>query len=84
VLIGVLSAFCVQYWDFRFLPTPEEGLVQLHADGVATTFNPGAQETQLLQINCVQPFSFVPEFEVKITFNGRRITVTMKLPMMVQ
>lgn len=69
--------------EARFLPMPEEGLVQLHADEVATKFEPGAQETQLLQVNCVQPFTFVPKFEVKITFNGRRITVTMKLPMMV-
>lgn len=67
----------------RFLPPDVDGLVQLHADEVADNFQPGKQETQLLQINVVAPFAFVPKFEVKINFNGRIITITLKVPMTV-
>eukprot|EP00040_Diaphanoeca_grandis_P034102 m.210097 g.210097 ORF g.210097 m.210097 type:complete len:904 (-) comp33062_c0_seq1:61-2772(-) len=68
--------------ETSFVPFDQEAALGLHAGECGTTFEAGSQEQQLLQFNCVNPFSGFPTFETKITYQNRRITIRMKLPVM--
>ena len=43
---------------------------------------PGVQLQQLIQVECVAPFAEAPVLEVNLTYQGRPVVLTLKLPVL--
>eukprot|EP00038_Savillea_parva_P000704 m.98081 g.98081 ORF g.98081 m.98081 type:complete len:964 (+) comp10245_c0_seq3:69-2960(+) len=60
----------------------DEAALKLHAGDVDSVLKPSVQLQQVIQIDVAAPFSSPPVLEVGLTFQNRRIKVSMKLPVL--
>lgn len=55
---------------------------QLDARPVESTIAPGVQVSQNISVECILPFSDPPVLEVNLSYQGRPVVLSLKLPVL--